>query len=112
MIEETNTWNHRVIRVTDIDPITKQPEHYYQIHEVHYTNGVPHSVTINPITVGGENIDEIKWTLEKMLMATGKEVIPMEYFDNLAKDAEQREDELDAIADKEEIDVEIDLGGC
>ena len=108
-----NTWNHRVIRITSTNPVTKEQESYLQIHEVHYENGVPKSVTVDPITVGGETPEEIKWVLGKMLFSLSKDIIPMEYFDNLALTAEE-EEELDRQAELEdEQDITpIDLGGC
>ena len=121
-----NTWNHRIIKTTSEDGV------YYAIHEVHYSDGVPHSCTVDPIAVGGEDIDSIKWTLQKMLLAADKEVIPMEYFDNLSEESDVKEklqdihakaentfskDEkmfLDQLDMLEESDPEDrpDLGGC
>ena len=111
LLKGENTWNHRVIKTTS------EYGYYYAIHEVHYTNDIPHSLTVDPISVGGEDVESIKWTLEKMLIATEKEVIPMEYFDKFTTTPEY-EELLDQIAEDQEAKEEThsyngpDLGGC
>ena len=43
------------------NPKTKEEHTYLQIHEVYYNEqGVPDSVTKNAVTVGGDDIEEIK----------------------------------------------------
>lgn len=107
-----HTWNHRVIRITHIDKTTDEISYYYQIHEVHYEDGTPTMVTQEPVTIGGEDIASIKWTLDKMSQALQQDSIPMEYFDMIEdlklEDPEfEEEDEEDS-----DIDTDHDLGGC
>ena len=61
---------------------------YLDMHVVHYRkNGKPKAYTVEPVTVGGEDIDSIKWVLDKMRIALEKPVIwhgekwPKEYKD-------------------------------
>ena len=54
-------WNHRVLASE------QNGEIYFQIHEVYYDkNDKPDGYTKNSISVGGENIKEINWTLNKI----------------------------------------------
>jgi hypothetical protein len=52
------SWNHRVLAHENNGDI------YFQIHEVYYSNdGVPNSYSSNPIHIGGEEINHLRWTL-------------------------------------------------
>lgn len=65
------SWNHRILA-------QKQPngDVYLQIHEVYYDeNGLPNGYTKNPVSVGGEDLKAITWTLNKMLEAKKKPVL-------------------------------------
>ena len=54
-------WNHRILAHE------QDKEIFFQIHEVYYNSiGKPNGYTEKPITIGGENIKSIKWTLNKM----------------------------------------------
>ena len=61
--------NHRVLAHVNNNEV------YFQIHEVDYTDNVATSYTINPITVGGNDLNEIAWTLNKMQDAIKKPII-------------------------------------
>lgn len=75
-------WNHRIL-AHEIDG-----EIYLQIHEVHYSEkGIPNGYTENAISVGGEDLKAISWTLDKMKECTKKPILwagdkfPDEYID-------------------------------
>ena len=52
---------------------------FYQIHEVFYDKeGNVESYTKNGVTVGGNNIGEVKWVLLEMLKALDKPVLDYE----------------------------------
>ena len=54
-------WNHRVMAHEQPDGSV-----YFQVHEVFYKNEVPDSYTSNPITIGGEDVKSLKWTVQKI----------------------------------------------
>lgn len=61
------TWNHRVMRHA-----AGTDNEYLAIHEVYYDNEDGKEKlgwTQNPISVSGENLDELRWVLERMLRA-------------------------------------------
>jgi hypothetical protein len=63
-------WNHRIIKTKDGE------DDWYQIHEVHYDENeeiIAH--TERGSIVGGNSLEDIKWTLEKMIESLSKEVI-------------------------------------
>ena len=64
----TNSWNFRVI---------SEDKRFggLSIHEVHYEHGDLQSCTENPVTVGGDTIDDIKKTLELMSLALEKPIL-------------------------------------
>lgn len=68
-----NTWNYRVIRHEDGS---------LGIHEVHYENGVPHSMTADPTgamsvpdNVGDATIDGLRDVLYSMRRALGEPIL-------------------------------------
>ena len=66
------SWNHRVIKKGDGD------YSWYAIHEVHYDRDSKDLVqgwTENPVPVMGETVEELRWTLEKMLESLDKPII-------------------------------------
>jgi hypothetical protein len=64
-------WNHRIMAHNNGDN-----EVYFQIHEVYYDeNGSPNSYTVNPVTIGGEDLESIEWTLNKMLESLNKPIL-------------------------------------
>jgi hypothetical protein len=78
-------WNHRVL-VTE-----HKGELYFQIHEVYYTKGKPDSYTANPVSLGADTIDGLRWTLKHMKKCLvkpalwGDDRFPSEYEDEWMK---------------------------
>lgn len=49
---------------------------YFQVHEVYYDkDGVPNGYTANPIIIGGESLEAIKWTSYRIKEATKKPIL-------------------------------------
>jgi hypothetical protein len=67
-----STWNHRVVRATN-----SFGDVWFAIHEAHYRSSdtVPDMVSSDPLPVVGETIDDLRWTLERMLAALDLPVI-------------------------------------
>ena len=64
------SWNHRVLAHKEGDEI------YFQIHEVYYDEGgLPNGYTSNGVSVGGDNLDDINWVLDKMIECTSKPIL-------------------------------------
>lgn len=64
------SWNHRIIKTKDGE------DDWYQIHEVYYDdNGEINGYTERGTIVSGNSVEDIKWTLEKMLDSLNKEII-------------------------------------
>ena len=55
------SWNYRILAHEDGEDM------YFQIHEVHYTDDIPHSYSTYGAPIGGESIDAIKLMLNKMI---------------------------------------------
>lgn len=73
-------WNYRILASEHNDEI------YFQVHEVYYdAKDMPDGYTKNAISVGGEDLDSIKSTLQKMEEALLKPILwsgdkfPQEY---------------------------------
>jgi hypothetical protein len=59
------TWNHRIVKFKSSSPDELD---YFAICEVYYnTQGKPNAHTAEGVRVGGESIEELKLTLERML---------------------------------------------
>ncbi len=74
------SWNFRVIKTkVEGDPFI---EFEYGIHEVYYNleTGKPNGYHSKPRRVDAETIEELKWTLNKMLEALDKPVLTKEDF--------------------------------
>jgi hypothetical protein len=57
-------------------PQFPQDELHFRIHEVHYDDdGKPKSYTTEAVCVAGENFEDMKWSIEKMLEALDKPVL-------------------------------------
>jgi len=75
-------WNHRILAHEE-----SSGEVYFQLHEVYYKKDKPIVHTVDPITVGGENLESIKFILNKMQEAIEKPILyagekfPNEYLD-------------------------------
>lgn len=65
------TWNHRVVKRRD----KTIGEDYYAIHECFYDVDGKMGWTEQPIQVIGEDLDSLRWTLEKMMLALDRPVI-------------------------------------
>ncbi len=64
------SWNHRILAHE------QNGEIYLQIHEVYYDkSGKPNGYTANPVTIGGENLKSITWTLNKILQCRNKPIL-------------------------------------
>lgn len=75
-------WNHRVIKKRIKRLARPGFDTVYGIHEVHYDDGIPGSLTMEPISVctcdirsHKEGIKALRWTLLKMLMALKRPVL-------------------------------------
>lgn len=73
----SNTWNYRVVRHKS--QREGWPDHL-QIHEVHYENDKPVSVSADGARIGGDNVDEIKWALERIREALEKPILEYDSF--------------------------------
>jgi hypothetical protein len=63
-------WNHRILATE------RNGEVYFQVHEVYYNDdGIPERYTLNPISVGCETINGIRWTINKMAESVKKPVL-------------------------------------
>lgn len=76
------SWNHRILAHKS------ENETYFQIHEVYYDKkGVPDGYTKNGVSVGGNDLKEIIWVLDKMKECAKKPILwegdkfPEEYKD-------------------------------
>lgn len=70
-------WNHRVIRTA---PDTPDGEAVFAIHEAFYdermaVDAIPHSWTAEPVEVSAEDMDGLRWMLEKMEACLDKPVL-------------------------------------
>jgi len=70
-------WNYRVCKET-YSKGTQDEEEYYSIREVYYNDDKITSVTENPVGVSGYNIEDLKFSLEKMQLALNKDVIDVD----------------------------------
>lgn len=69
------SWNHRLLAKEYKGDV------YYQIHEVYYDNkGNPNSYTANPITIGSDYIEGIKWQLEEITKCLEKPILSLNNF--------------------------------
>lgn len=63
-------WNHRILAHEH------KGEVYFEIHEVFYNNnGEPDGYTEKGVSVGGEDLESITWTLEKMFECRDKPIL-------------------------------------
>ena len=62
-------WNHRILAEE------YEGEVYFSIYEVYYKKSKPVSYTSHAVNVGGENIESIIWTLDKMKECTKKPIL-------------------------------------
>jgi hypothetical protein len=78
-------WNHRVIVTEEKDP-SGESYPYFRVHEVYYDeNGVPDGYTANPISISGEDMESLNWTVDRIKESLpkpplwGGERFPMEF---------------------------------
>jgi len=71
------SWNYRLIRQEHAG------EESFAIHEVYYTEeGVPHSVTAEPVAVSGDTTEEVTHTLIYMLKALTEPTLDYSIFEH------------------------------
>lgn len=60
------SWNHRVL-VTEHKLSNGEIETHFQIHEVYYDkDGNPDGCTANPITISGDSLESLEWTIDRI----------------------------------------------
>lgn len=71
-------WNHRICRHRATSAL--EHEEALSIHEVYYPDpgSAPDGVTLDPVPVAGENIEELRNTLNRMLRCLEKPVLEFE----------------------------------
>lgn len=81
MAKTESVWNHRVVRRIEKREAGEDEVMYY-IHEVHYpeVGAKPEFITTDPIVICGEDVDSLRWTLEKILKALDSPVLNYEDF--------------------------------
>lgn len=68
-----STWNHRVMKRKDGD------EDWFTIHEVYYKDNMDiEGYTKEAISVGGNSIEDLRWTLEQMIKSLDKPILDYE----------------------------------
>ena len=70
---DMSTWNHRVMKRKDGD------EDWFTIHEVYYKDNMDiEGYTKETISVGGNSIEDLRWTLEQMIKSLDKPILDYE----------------------------------
>lgn len=65
------SWNHRILAHED-----HKKEIYLVIHDVYYNEkNIPDGYSENGVTIGGETLKDIKWTLSKMKECLKKPIL-------------------------------------
>jgi len=77
----TATWNYRVLRHEYVSG-DGDTEEYLAVHEVHYENDNPIGCTKEPIDLGSENLEGLRWQLEKIKEGLDKPVLDYEKFED------------------------------
>lgn len=54
------SWNYRMMVQSDGD------DYWFSVHEVHYTDGVPRAYSKEPAGIGGNNIEDLMFAVNKM----------------------------------------------
>lgn len=72
-------WNHRVVHRRYPDS-AEPDEDFYAIHEAHYAegtpvDGMPRTITVEPVAPSECSLDDLRWVLQRMLRALDKPVI-------------------------------------
>lgn len=66
-----STWNYQIL--ADVD---KNNQIYFQVHEAYYNkDGKPDGYSENPITIGSETIDDLKWTVDRIKECFNKSIL-------------------------------------
>lgn len=69
-------WNHRVIRVT-----TRDGGEWFGIHEVYYTeDGKPNMYSADPEPIVGDDVESLRWALDRMREALDKPALTPDDF--------------------------------
>lgn len=68
-------WNYRILAHEHNEDV------YFIIHEVYYDeNGIPNGYTENGVYVNGENIEDMRWSIEKMNECLEKPILSIKNF--------------------------------
>ena len=69
------SWNHRVL-ATEVPYPDGTTEMYFEIHEVYYDeDGNPNGYTANPITIGGDSLEGLNWTVDRIKESLTKTIL-------------------------------------
>jgi hypothetical protein len=69
------SWNHRVLAHKDWD------DWHFEIYEVYYDdNGIPNAYAENGVSVSGDSIKSMNWTLDKMKECLSKPILLVDGF--------------------------------
>lgn len=64
------TWNHRVLCHAEADGTP-----YFAVHEVHYEYGKPISYSPTNASLGGYDLNQIRWAADRIKAATKKTIL-------------------------------------
>ena len=89
-------WNHRVL-ATEHQMSDGTVETYLAIHEIYYDDaGNPNGFTVNPITIGGDSLSGLNWTVDRIKECLEKPILwGDERFPQEHKPQNEKNDKLD-----------------
>lgn len=77
------SWNYKIIAHDDN---ISTDEVYFKIHEVYYNKeGKPDGYTADPITIGGEDLKSLHWTINKIKECLDKPILSKKNFPEIYK---------------------------
>jgi|688.fasta_scaffold178623_2 hypothetical protein len=69
------SWNHRVL-ASEHKYVDGTTEMYFEVYEVYYDkDGKPDGYTANPITIGGDSLEGLRWTADRIKEALSKPIL-------------------------------------